>query len=226
MTGGEGQRLRPLTEDCPKPLLKIHGTPILEIILKQFIAQGFQKFFISVYYKASMIQDYFGTGEKWGVKISYLREPEPLGTAGALSFLPAVHGPIPPLIVMNGDILAKIDFKALLDFHQVQDVIATVAVVPYKYQTPYGVVEIDNNRVKQINEKPVNHYFVNAGLYVLDSVVISSLYKKLPLDMPTLLQKLIEAKQPPACFKLNDYWLDIGQPQDFVQAQRDYAKFV
>ena len=145
MAGGRGTRLRPLTEACPKPLLPVGGKPILEHILAGFIEEGFRNFYFSVNYKAEMITEHFGNGERWGVRIDYLREVSPLGTAGSLSLLP--ERPRHPLIVMNGDLLTKVSFASMLEFHARHGGLATMAVREYDVQIPYGVVTIDNGEI-------------------------------------------------------------------------------
>jgi GTP:adenosylcobinamide-phosphate guanylyltransferase len=145
MAGGLGSRLRPLTEDYPKPLLKVGNKPILETIMENFIEYGFRKFYLSVNYKADMIEGHFGDGSRWGVEIRYLREDQKLGTAGALGLLPEMT--TEPLIIMNGDLLTKVNFQQLLDFHKEQRAQATMCVRDYDFQIPYGVVKVDKLRL-------------------------------------------------------------------------------
>ena len=166
MAGGLGERLRPLTETCPKPMLKIGDKPILENILTNFIEYGFRRFFISVNHLAEVVKRYFGTGSDWGVEIHYLQEKHRLGTAGALSLLP--QNPSEPIFVMNGDLLTKVNFSQLLDFHFEQKANATMCVREYDFQVPYGVVKIDRHTITAIEEKPVQRLFVNAGIYILE----------------------------------------------------------
>ena len=141
MAGGLGTRLRPLTNDRPKPLLEIDGTPILETIIRGFARQGFRRLFVSVNYRAEMIRDHFGRGERWGVQLEYLHESDRLGTVGALSLLP--KKPDDPIVVMNGDLLARVNFSNLLEFHHAQKATATMAVRKYEMQVPYGVVRLE-----------------------------------------------------------------------------------
>jgi len=161
MAGGFGTRLRPLTDETPKPLLPVGNKPILEHILESFVEAGFYRFFISVHYKAEMIKRYFGDGAKWGVEINYLEESEPLGTAGCLNLLP--QKPDKPLILMNGDLLTKVDFERLLAFHEAEKAHATLCVREYTQQVPYGVIDAAGSRLQKIVEKPVQRFFVNAG---------------------------------------------------------------
>jgi dTDP-glucose pyrophosphorylase len=222
MAGGLGKRLAPLTDDCPKPMLSIGGGPILESVLLSFIEYGFKDFSISVNYMADMITDYFGNGSRWGVNIDYLREVEPLGTAGALSLLK--EKPKLPIILMNGDILTKVNFAHLLDFHAAHKSKATMCVRDYEFQVPYGVIKIDNYNILEIQEKPKQKFFVNAGIYVLDPEVLDSIPNQERIDMTDLFSKVISLKMPHAVFPIREYWLDIGRHSDLDRAKMDYAR--
>lgn len=219
MAGGLGTRLRPLTNDCPKPLLKIGSRPILEIILESFIESGFSNFFISVNYKAEMIRNYFGDGSKYGVNISYLQENKRLGTAGALSLLPRKL--TEPLIVMNGDLLTKVDFNQLLEFHEQHKAAATMCVREYKYQVPYGVVKFKDWQIEALVEKPEYLEFVNAGVYVLNPEFYAGIKTDEYVDMTTLFDEQMEKKKL-LVFPIREYWMDVGRMEDFAQAQEDY----
>lgn len=220
MAGGLGQRLRPLTEDCPKPLLSVGGQPLLKTILDQFVEYGFERFYISVNYRAEMVEEYFGDGSKHGVEIRYLREDQQLGTAGAVGLMPdKVEDPI---FVMNGDLLTRVDFPGMLAFHQEQKARATMAVRAFDIQVPYGVVSVDNHRITEIEEKPTHKFFVNAGIYVLDPDIAASIPQDNYLDMPTLFGQLMDKGETTAAFPIHEYWMDIGRKQDFDQANFDY----
>lgn len=215
MAGGLGTRLRPLTEACPKPLLPVGGKPILERILERFVEQGFQRFFISVNYMADMIVEHFGDGERWDVRIDYLRENERLGTAGALSLLP--QKPDHPFVVMNGDLLTEVDFVSLLHEHQARKVLATMAVREYEMQIPYGVVNVCDGFIESLQEKPVHKYLVNAGIYVLEPSVLD----RIPdghIDMPALFDSLNDEGRTWA-YPLREYWVDIGRLEDLEAVQ-------
>lgn len=221
MVGGLGTRLRPLTNDCPKPLLKVGNKPILETILESFIEQGFYQFYFAVNYKAEMIEAYFGNGSRWDVEISYIHETKRMGTAGALSLL---HQHFPsPVIVMNGDLLTKLDFSAMIDLHEAQEAKATMAVRKYAYQVPYGIVEYEGKQILRITEKPVHNYYVNAGIYVLSPEVVDSIDKEEFLDMPDIFSELIAKREKAVLYPIEDYWLDIGHPEDFEKAQSEWA---
>lgn len=222
MAGGLGSRLRPLTEDCPKPMLNIGGRPILETILLNFIEHGFKFFYISLNYKSEVITDYFGDGSKWGVSIAYLHEDKKLGTAGALSMLP--EKPKHTILVMNGDLLTKINFSHLLDSHLKNHAKGTMCVREYEFQVPYGVVKIDNHRIVGIDEKPLQRFFVNAGIYALEPEVLEMIPTDSNFDMPTLFEKMIAEKRETSVFPIREYWLDIGQMADFDRANGEYRK--
>ncbi|TLS50575.1 CBS domain-containing protein [Paenibacillus antri] len=222
MAGGLGTRLRPLTEETPKPLLKVGTKPILETILESFVDQGFSKFFLSVNYKADMIQSYFGDGSKWGVEIHYIQETERLGTAGALSLLP--EQPQEPLIVMNGDLLTKVNFQQLLEFHNEQESAGTMCVREYQFQVPYGVVRVEEHRMRAIEEKPLQKYFVNAGIYVLSPEAVRQVPKGTFYDMPNLFQSLMIEQQTTTVFPIREYWLDIGRLEEFDRANGEFQE--
>lgn len=220
MAGGLGSRLRPLTDECPKPMLKVGNKPLLETILENFIEYGFHRFYISVNYMADVVKAYFGDGSRWGVDIGYLHEDQRLGTAGALSLLP--ESPTEALLVMNGDLLTKVNFKQLLDFHAGHHAQATMCVREYDFQVPYGVVKIDDQRIICIDEKPIQRFFVNAGIYVLEPASLGFISANTYFDMTTLFEKLIELNKETAVFPIREYWLDVGQLADYDRANGEY----
>lgn len=221
MAGGLGSRLRPLTDNMPKPLLKIGDRAILEIILRKFIDQGFYEFYISVNYLGDKIKAYFGDGRSMGCRIQYLDEDQRLGTAGALSLIQEKleH----PLIVMNGDLLTGTNFENFIEFHESADALATMAIREYNFQVPFGVVDVDGQTLTGISEKPKQKFFVNAGMYVLSPEAIAQIPKGVFFDMPTLFQNLMDANQKTSAFPVREYWLDIGSPQQLKQAQQEYS---
>lgn len=222
MAGGLGSRLKPLTDDTPKPLLKVGGKPILETILENFIQYGFTNFRISVNYKGELIENYFGDGSRWGAKIEYLRESRKLGTAGALGLLP--ERPELPVLVMNGDVLTKVNFQQLLEFHREHRALATMCVREYDFQVPYGVVTVDGHKILTIEEKPVQRFFVNAGIYVLEPEALDLIPKDTFFDMPTLFEKVVAREKETAVFPIREYWLDIGRMDDFQRAEGEFGK--
>lgn len=224
MAGGFGTRLHPLTHDCPKPLLKVGSKPILEIILEGFVKAGFHRFFISTHYLPDMIRDHFGDGSRWGVTIRYIHEEIPLGTGGALGLLP--HDEIDlPLFMMNGDLLTTLDYRELLSFHNEHQGIATMCVRNYEYQVPYGVIQSDGTLIKSMVEKPVQKFFINAGIYVLSPELIKTVKANTRIDLPTLLERQIYQGRDVTMFPLHEYWLDIGKMDDFKRAQNEVTGF-
>jgi dTDP-glucose pyrophosphorylase len=220
MAGGFGTRLRPLTDNCPKPMLKVGDKPILETVILQFIKSGFSKFYISTHYLPEIIQDHFGDGSRWNVTIEYVYESSPLGTGGALGLLPDSL-PQLPLIMINGDVLTNLDFSKLLSFHNKQAGDATMCVREYEYQVPYGVVENEGSVVKAMVEKPTHRFLVNAGIYVINPFIIKSVIENTVIDMPTLLENNITKHKTILNFPIHGYWLDIGRIDDFNRAQTD-----
>ena len=225
MAGGFGTRLQPLTNDRPKPLLNIGKQPILETIINQFIEYGFHNFYISTHYKAEMIREYFGDGGNKGVSINYVHEEFPLGTAGSLGLLPddILES---PLIMMNSDLLTKLDFSKLLHFHDEQGGVATVCTREYDFQVPYGVIETHGDSVVDIIEKPVHKFFVNAGIYVLENSLVRQVKANKYMDMPNLLQDKINQKEQVNTFPIHEYWLDIGRIPEYHQANYDIEEII
>lgn len=220
MAGGQGARLRPLTEAIPKPLVQIGSKPVLETILESFIEHGFRRFYLSVNYKAEKIKECFGEGSRWGVEIRYLCEEAPMGTAGALSLLP--ERPSECFIVMNADLLTTVDFNQLLRFHNEHDAQATMCVREYQTRIPYGVVSVDQHRFVAIEEKPLQRYFVNAGIYALEPSVLDVIDGHESLDMTDLFARVAETVGDVVVFPIREYWIDIGQREDLERAQTDY----
>jgi dTDP-glucose pyrophosphorylase len=226
MLGGLGMRLRPLTETLPKPMLPVGNQPILETIVKHIAEQGFTEFYFCINYLGDKIRSYFGDGSDWGVRINYIEEPKPLGTAGALSLLPAsVTDADKPMVVMNGDLLTKIDFRSLLDFHQSHGNCITTCVREYSHQVPYGVVELQESTISQLVEKPTYRYFVNAGIYCLSPQAVDSVPAGQFYDMPELIKAQMTRGTKMGGFPLAEYWMDIGHIPDYEQAQADYEVY-
>lgn len=222
MVGGLGTRLRPLTNDLPKPMLPIGGKPILENIIMHFKSFGFVNFILSVNYKKEIIKNYFQDGKSLGVTITYIEETERLGTAGALSLIKEEINE--PFFVMNGDLLTNTNYEQLLDFHLVNQATATMCVREYEYQVPYGVIEVDEHKLTSIVEKPVQKHFVNAGIYVLEPDTLTYIPKNQYYDMPELFNYLIQQQKEVAAFPIREYWMDIGQLEDYEMANRNYRE--
>ncbi len=222
MAGGLGSRLRPLTENIPKPMLTVGSKPILETIIESFSRHGYRNFLLSVNYRAEQIRDYFTDGQALGVSIDYLTENKRLGTAGALSLMP--QKPQVPFVVMNGDLLTGLNFEHLLNYHVHAKADATMCVRDYEFQVPFGVVQTDGARITTIEEKPTHQFYVNAGIYILQPDVIDFVPKNEFYDMPQLFLDLIKAGRKTCSFPVKEYWLDIGRPREFEQAQDEYLE--
>lgn len=215
MVGGLGSRLGELTKNTPKPMLKIGKKPILENIVLNFKEQGFKKFIFCVNYKKEVICDYFQEGKSWGVEISYIKEKQKLGTAGALSLVKDMKK---SFIVMNGDILTKLDFDQLIQEHKKSKAVMSVVLREFEQQIPYGVVKISNNDIKDIEEKPMQKFLVSAGIYVLEPEVLKYIKKDMYLDMPNLIKRLLDKKLKINSYILQDYWIDIGRLEEYEKA--------
>ena len=217
MAGGKGTRLHPQTANCPKPLLKVSGKPILEHIIERAKVEGFSHFVLAIYHLGHMIEDYFGNGSRFGVKIEYLREETPLGTAGALSLL----NPIPSaaFIVTNGDVITDIRYGEMLDFHEHQGATATMAVRLHEWQNPFGVVETQGIEIVGYEEKPVIRSHTNAGVYVINPETLDFLEKSVPCDMPSLFSLLQKGLKRVVAYPIHEPWLDVGQPADLKKAE-------
>lgn len=216
MAGGRGTRMLPHTESCPKPLLMVAGKPMLEHILARACQEGFRRFLVAVHYLGEMIKDHFGDGSRWGVRIDYLEERQPLGTAGALSLL--TSKPTEPLLVTNGDILTDIRYRELLEFHQRHRAAATMAVRLHEWQQPYGVVETQGMEIVGFAEKPVVRSRVNAGIYVLEPSSLAALIPGEFCDMPMLFQKLQRSGARTIVYPMHEPWMDVGRPRDLDRA--------
>jgi dTDP-glucose pyrophosphorylase len=217
MAGGLGTRLGELTADTPKPMLPVGDRPLLERIIEQLREAGIRHVNLTTHYRADMIADHFGDGSDHGVEIEYVSEQEPLGTAGALGLVEGDE----PILVMNGDILTRVDFRAMQRFHEEHGADMTVAVRPYRAQVPYGVVELDGSRISGIAEKPLVRGFVNAGIYLIDPGVRVFVERDERLDMPQLIERLLANGRSVVGFPLREYWLDIGRPADYERALVD-----
>lgn len=222
MAGGRGKRLYPLTRDVPKPMLEVRGKPILEHIIDELRQYGIFRITLAVNYLSDVIKDHFGNGDSFGVRISYLEENEPLGTAGALSLL--ADKPSHPFLLLNGDVLQRVNFGSLLSFHERHDFHATMCAVRYGMELPFGLVEVDGNRLTRLVEKPVHTMNSNAGIYVFNPGVLDLLEYDSHCDATDLLDRLIQAGKPVGVFTLYDHehWLDVGRKDDYDYACHEY----
>ena len=220
MAGGQGVRMRPHTEHCPKPMLPVDGKPMLEILLEQCIASGFRQFYLSVNYLKGQIINHFGDGKLWGVAIDYLVEEEPLGTAGSLQLLP--RSLQEPFLVMNGDVLTRLNPSQLLLFHVEHEAAATICVREHVVTVPFGVVQVNGVELAGFEEKPSYSQLVNAGVYMIEPHLLSLLPPHQATDMPTLLQSAQEAGQRVAVCPIHEYWIDVGRPENLLQAHQEW----
>jgi NDP-sugar pyrophosphorylase family protein len=220
MAGGLGERLGALTRDVPKPMLNVGGRPLLETIVRNFVQQGFRNIFLSVNYKAELIQDHFGDGSAFDATIQYIHEAERLGTAGALGLFPET--PKLPVVVTNGDILTTINYGALLDFHNATPANATMAVREHKVHVPYGVVTASEGYLQVIREKPTESWFVSAGIYVIGPSVLGHVERGVRVDMPQILERVVASQGRVSVYPIREYWLDIGRMEDFEQAHAEF----
>lgn len=220
MAGGKGLRLRPYTDNCPKPMLLVRGKPMLEHIIDRAKSQGFHKFVIAIHYLGDIIEQYFGNGTKWGVEISYIKETKPLGTAGAISLMR--NYPDSPMIITNGDVMTDVQFSDLIDFHEKNMPSATVAVRIHDWQHPFGVIQLDGLKVTGFEEKPVFRNYINAGIYVLSREALELLHEGEHCDMPTLLVRLRECGMQVFAYLVHESWQDIGRPEDLVDINNNH----
>lgn len=219
MAGGLGKRLRPHTETCPKPMLLVAGKPMLEHIIERAKAEGFRHFILAVQYLSYVIEDYFGNGDRWQVRIDYLRESFPLGTAGALGLLDPV--PAVPFVVTNGDVLSDIRYGELLDFHSRHAALATMAVRQHEWQHPFGVVQTDGVDIIGFEEKPVARTHINAGIYALSPEALGLISPNTYYDMPTLFEQLQSEGRRTVAYPMHEPWLDVGRPDDLNRANAE-----
>lgn len=219
MAGGMGTRLHPLTENMPKPMLPVGGRPLMEKIISRLQQAGIKRVNVTAYYKPEKIIDHFGDGSDFGVELNYVKEDQPLGTGGALSLMGA---PQEPLLVINGDILTEVNFRSLYEYHKDQEADMTVAVRHYEVKVPYGVIDCDGPRVKEMREKPSYAVFVNAGIYLLEPLVYEYIPNGQHFHMTDLIQWLLKAGRSVVSFPVREYWLDIGKHADYAQAQEDF----
>lgn len=216
MAGGKGMRLRPLTENLPKPMIKVAGRPILERLILQFVTHGITNIYLAVNYLAHVIEDHFEDGTRYGCKIEYLRENKPLGSGGALSLLPDT--PTHPTVLINGDLIVDVNFSHMLDFHCQNKFYTTMGVHPYYHQVPYGCIDEVNKQIVSIEEKPVIQKTINAGVYVLSPEAVASIPTNTFFPITELIENALEASRPCGTFSINREWVDIGSPKELEKA--------
>lgn len=220
MAGGLGSRLGRLTNDVPKPMLKVGNKPILQTIIENFKEYGFNHFHLSVNYRSEVIEGYFKDGSQFGVNIDYIRETTKSGTAGSLSLYQPINDL--PIIVMNGDLLTKMNYEKLVEEHQSNGNVATMCVRQYEYQVPYGVIMTEGEQMVGIVEKPIQSFFVNGGIYVFSPSALKHIPSGSYFDMPTFFETLIKEGNKVGIYPIHEYWLDIGRKDDFLRAHEEY----
>lgn len=218
MAGGYGKRLLPLTEDVPKPMLPVGDRPLLEWVMENLRCAGVRRVVLTTHYKGDVIADHLGDGRNLGMEIRYVHEDQPLGTAGVLSQFSTSND---PLLVVNGDVLTRVDYRSMLEFHQEHQADITVAVQGYELRLPFGVVDTNGVQITGISEKPVMRHFVNAGMYLVNPDLCSYIPDNQAYDMPDLINRLLAEGRRVVSFPIREYWLDIGHLADYQQARQD-----
>ena len=217
MAGGRGERLRPLTDTIPKPMLRVAGRPILERIVLHMVGFGFRRIFLAVNYKAQLIESHFGDGCNFGCAIEYLREEEPLGTGGALSLLS--DAPQDPVLVLNGDLLTQFDAAGMIEFHEAGGFRATMGIHEYVHTVPFGVAEVEAGQVRSLREKPSEAWDANAGIYVLDADLISRIPRNTYFPITTLVEQCLAQKEPVGGFRIDKDWIDVGRQAELARGR-------
>jgi dTDP-glucose pyrophosphorylase len=223
MAGGEGRRLRPLTDATPKPLLRIGGKPLLELLIERLRESGLEDVLIAVHHKSDMVRGHIGDGARLGVRVGYVQEPAPLGTMGALTLVRERFAA--PFLVVNGDILTRCDFRAMWDFHRAQRGAAmTVGASLYQVEIPYGELSLDGTSVTALEEKPRREIPINAGIYVLEPSALDVIPPAQYADATDVVRLLIAQGRTVAAYLIREYWLDVGRHGDLEKAHRDVAE--
>jgi len=225
LAGGLGARLRPLTFSIPKPLLPVGEKPILEIILSKLKSQGLTDIIIAVGYRSELIKTYFGNGEKFGVDIKYVEEDEPLGTAGPLAALKEKFDIKEPILLMNGDILTRLDFNKLIEFHLSNKADMTVGIKRHEQKTPFGVIDLDGKEIKKIKEKPILTFDISAGIYVLSPAVLDIVPKGKFYQMPDLIKETMGKGKKVLGYKIDEYWRAVEHKGDYEEAVVEIEKW-
>jgi dTDP-glucose pyrophosphorylase len=222
LAGGRGERLRPFTDSIPKPMLKVAGRPILERLILHIAGFGIRKIFLSINYLGEMIERYFQDGSQFGCEIHYLKEKKPLGTGGSLSLLPEI--PQAPLLVLNGDLLTQVNIRDLLNFHSNGRYAATVAVHEYSHTIPFGVVDVNDDAISGLQEKPTMVWLANAGIYLLNPSLLQTIPKDCEFPLPALIERCVANREAVGAFRMTSEWTDIGRPAELRRANGDTEK--
>jgi NDP-sugar pyrophosphorylase family protein len=220
LAGGKGRRLRPYTTVLPKPLMPLGDMPIIEVVLRQLAAFGFDDVTLAVGYLAELMMAYCGDGSRFGLRVRYSKEDEPLGTAGPLALIDGLDD---TFLVMNGDVLTSLDLAAMVRQHRASGAVATIATHQRQHKINYGIIESTaERRVTAYIEKPVHHYQVSMGIYVLEPAVLRTIPSNAYLDLPDLVRRLMDAALPVEVYPFDGYWLDIGRHDDYEQAVEEF----
>jgi NDP-sugar pyrophosphorylase family protein len=218
MAGGYGTRLRPLTNEIPKPMLPLGEKPVVEHTIDRLRKHGIRQVYMATHYKPEAFSNYFGDGRAFGMQIEYIQEDKPLGTAGVLAAVPKGDD---PLLVINGDIVTDLSYGAMLRFHRESEAEMTVGVCQYEFSVPYGVVEIQDTNIRGMREKPIQSFFVNAGVYLIERSATQHVPAGCTFDMPQLIEILLSLGKKVIGFPISEYWLDIGRMSDYEKARSD-----
>ncbi|MFV0220642.1 nucleotidyltransferase family protein [Empedobacter falsenii] len=220
MAGGEGKRLRPLTENTPKPLLKVGDKPIIEYNIDRLINFGIKTINLSINYLGEQLVDYFGDGESKGIDIKYVTEDKPLGTIGSILLVENFYND--DIIVMNSDLLTNIDFADFFKTYKESNADMAVAATSYHVDVPYAVLEVtDGVEVKSLKEKPRYTYYSNAGIYIIKKEILKMIPEDQFYDITDLMERILEMNLRLVTYPINGYWLDVGKHEDFKKAQED-----
>ena len=219
MAGGRGTRLHPITENLPKPMIPVAGRPILERLVMHLTGYGFHNIYLSVHYLADVIRDHFGNGEKFGCHIEYIEETTPLGSAGALSLLP--RRPELPMLMLNGDLVTQVDFARMLRFHEKRGNVLTMGVKEYLHNIPYGAVEMKDQRVSALVEKPTVSQYVNTGMYVISPEFLDAIGRNRPVNIVEQINGALRRNQQVGAYFVEEDWLDAGGHGDLRRARGD-----
>jgi len=222
MAGGRGERLRPLTDSLPKPLIPVAGRPILERIVLHLVGFGVRRIFLSINYLGHLIEERFGDGSALGCDIQYLREDRPLGTGGSLTLLP--EEPAAPLLVLNGDLLTQFDVQDMLYFHRNSGCPLTVGIDEYVHTVPFGVVDTEKDRIIDVREKPMHSWQANTGIYVLDPHLPARIPRGEPFYMPALVEDCLQRGEGVAAFRIEGEWTDVGRPTELRKARGEWEE--
>jgi len=221
MAGGKGERLMPLTKKIPKPMIRIDGKPIIEHIIEKLSNEGFKQFYISVNYLANKIQDYFGNGKNFGVKINYIKEKQYLGTAGSLFFIK--NKIKKSFLLINADIVTNINYQNFIKFHKLHKSYVTIAVSSYENTIPFGVIQSEGKKLKNFKEKPIFKHYVNAGVYAIEPSILKKLNRPENLSMPDLFMRN-NIKKKTIVYPIHEGWTDLGSKKNLSKIKKKIKK--